>query len=268
MCALAALVATVGAALPAPSSAAGSPSPIALSAAFDSGARLGRESSIRVALDIDPGEISSPVVGMTLSYPVELGITSSGLGIAACRRPPSDFVTVAAPPRTGLDGCPANSVMGYGSVRAQITVGTLKIPEMANMILLAGPVERRTPRLVTYIDGLRPVGARLIYEGELGSASLPFGAASTWRFPRIPRLMEDTYVSLVRMRLVLGSRRIIYRKVVDNVSVRVRPRRIALPTSCPRRGGFRFRVAVQFEDGRSEVVDSTTPCPPSLAGPR
>ena len=71
-------------------------------------------------LRLDPRRLTrAPLTEVRFAYPRSLGLVSSGLGLAACTRPASDFaqVLITAP---GLGGCPPNAVMGVGTALALV----------------------------------------------------------------------------------------------------------------------------------------------------
>jgi hypothetical protein len=82
--------------------------------------------------------------------------------------------------------------------------------------------------------------------------------------PQIPGIEQLATVSLVELRVVIGSHAIRYRERRHGRLVRYRPDGIALPDACPRRG-FRFRAEVTFADGSRQAARSTTACPPAVA---
>lgn len=229
---------------------------VRLSAGFDRGARLGGTTSLRFALRIDPQHKPSPVSEIGVRYPASLGIATSGLGIATCRLPAAEFARVAVE-LVGLAGCSGNSVMGYGTISARVQLGPLTVPSTAEMTMLAGPIERGRMQLAALVDGVSPLGVRLLYGGELRPAPAPFGEALSVRFPAIPDIPADSRFALVGVRLEIGSRAVVYR---DEAGRRYRPEGIALPVRCPA-GGFRFAADVRFQDGSSTPAATTVPCP-------
>jgi hypothetical protein len=235
--------------------------PVRLTAAFDRGASLGSTTALDVALHVDPRGPLSPATEITVQYPRSLGIVSSGLGLAACRPPAAEFAQVLL---DGLGlGCPRNAVLGYGTALADVHLNDGEvIPEYATVTLLAGPIEHGTVGLVVDVVGLHPFGAQLLLGGEIAAARAPFGGALVVRVPTIPGLEGFAVVTLVDMRLSIGSRQIVYSQRVGRRIVRYHPDGIALPDRCPRRG-FRFRVKLAFQDGRRAAAETAVRCPRS-----
>lgn len=254
--------ALLGLLAPAASAASG---PVSVVAAFDRGARLGSATAVDVALRLDPRRMPlAPLTEVRLEYPRTLGIVSSGLGLAACRRPASDFAQVLIDgPRLG--GCPPNAVMGYGSARAIVRlVDGQAIPEYATVSLLSGPLERGRLGLVVYVDGVRPFAAKLAFAGEVRGARAPYGGALAVRMPVVPGIEDLAVISLVELRVTIGSRAIRYRERRGGRIVSYRPEGVLLPGRCPAEA-FPFRARVSFADGSRRIATTRTACPSPLA---
>lgn len=236
--------------------------PVRLDASFDRAARLGGSSALTLALHVDTRRVPSPVTAIRLSYPRDLGIVASGLGLAACERPDEEFQKILITSH-GLGGCPRNAVMGYGSARAIVRLLSRRpqlIPEYATLTVLSGPIEHRHLKLVFFIDGQHPFGARLILAGQASGAARPYGGALAVTFPQVQSLRDVAVISLADLEITIGSPRIRY---VEH-GRRYRPEGVAIPTRCPR-GGFRFRLDLDFEDGSHRHSVATASCPPSAA---
>jgi hypothetical protein len=256
-----AAVAALAVAWPAPAPAA---APVRLTAGFDRHVTLGASSALRIGLHVDPRLAPSPVTEVRLLYPRSLGVVSSGLGLAACTRPAIDFETVLVE-GTGLDGCPPNAVMAYGTIVAEVRLSDGQvIPEYGTLALLSGPIEDGVLGLVVQIDGQRPFGGRLVLAGRVAKAAAPYGGAIAVRFPVVPSLEGVADVALTRLRLSVGDPRIRYVERVRGRIVRYRPEGVVLPRRCPR-GGFRFRARLGFEDGTRATASTTVRCPPPAA---
>jgi hypothetical protein len=245
----------------------GATGPLHLTAAFDRNARLGSPTAVDVDLRLDAKRFSTAqLTEVRFEYPRDLGVVSSGLGLAACTRPASDFAKVLIPDQ-GLAGCSPNAVMGYGIARAiiRLTNGQV-IPEFATVTLLSGPLEHGRLGLVVYVDGVRPFGAKLAFAGDVRDARAPYGGELAVRMPVIPGLEDLAVVSLVEMRITIASHAIRYTERRHGRLVSYRPDGIELPTRCPR-GGFRFRAGVGFADGTRHSVVAAAPCPSAVAAP-
>ncbi len=252
----------------APRAAARAANPVRITAAFDPAARLGGASPLDVTLRLDPRRLTTaPLTEIRLAYPQELGLVSSGLGLASCVRPASDFAQVLIQ-ASGLGGCSPNAVMGYGDARAIVRLAGngQVIPEFATVTLLSGPFTRGGLGLVVYVDGQRPFGAKLAFAGTVTAAPAPYGGALDVRMPIVPGLADLATVSLVELRVVIGARSIRYYERRRGRVVSYHPGGVELPSSCPR-GGFRFRADVAFADGSRRSATSIARCPSAVARP-
>jgi len=241
--------------------------PIRVTTRFDRDATLGSATAVDVAVQVDRSVQRKPLDEVRFAYPRGLGVVSSGLGLAACTRPQTDFAKVLiSAPRLG--GCPPNSVMAIGTAWAlvQLTNGGQVIPEYATVTLLSGALEQGHLGLVVYVDGQHPFGAKLAFAGEVRDAPAPYGGELTVRLPAIPGIEDLATIYLVSMRLTIGSHAIRYYERRGGRTVAYHPEGVLLPSRCPRRG-FRFRVRVGFVDGSSRTATSVTPCPPPVAAP-
>jgi len=240
------------------SASAHAAAPVSLRASFARGARLGRTSPLNVALHVDARRERTPVVAVRLAYPNGLGLVLSGLGLAPCEPPASAFAAVLIA-GSGLGGCPQNSVMAYGTVRAQVRLlqTSQVIREYATLMVLSGPIANGQLQLVVYIDGERPFGGRFLLPGETADARAPYGGALAVRFPAVPGLDEVATVSLTDLRLSIGAPQIVYR----DHGRRYRPGGIGVPAACPPTG-FPFGLSLRFRDGHQDNARTIIPCPP------
>lgn len=232
-----------------------------MSVALDRDARLGEPTALHVEMTIDPVLAPSPVTEMRLTYPQSLGVTTSGLGLAACRRSPHDFTQVVIW-GTGLAGCSPNAVMARGRARAEVRLGgTEVVPEEAAVTMLSGPIERGRLELVAFVDGIRPLGGKLAFRGEVLPGRVA-GDGGTLRIvvpPTIPDY-DDVVVALLRLQLSIGGSDIVYYERVGGRRVAYRPEGIVLPDRCPR-GGFPFRVRLTHLDGSVTAASTRAGCP-------
>jgi hypothetical protein len=239
--------------------AAGAARLVRLTAGFDRGARLGGSTALQLGLRIDTRRAPAPVTELRLLYPKGLGLASSGLGLAACVRPASDFEQVLIGSSLGLAGCSPNAVLGYGTAIAHVQLGPQTIPEYATLSVLAGPFQAGSLSLVVFVDGDHPFGAKLAYAGSVSPPSGRFGGALAVRIPAIPSIADIATVSLADLQLSIGSRAITYYAHVATRTGAYHPDGIGLPTRCPAHG-FRFRARLTFQDRSHAGADTIVPC--------
>jgi hypothetical protein len=216
-----------------------------MSAAF-APERLGAATTVSLGFQIAAGgQAPALLTGMDFHYPENLGIATSGLGVAACL--PADLQA------HGPAACPPDSRMGYGSALVEIPIGPEIVRETARVALLAGPSRDGYLHLLASATGESPVAARIVLATQLLPGRLQIAV------PPIPSLPEAPYVAVVRMHLTLGGNLVYYERVHGR-SVPYHPAGIGLPKSCPR-GGFRFSATFSFLDGTRAQAQTSVACP-------
>jgi hypothetical protein len=233
---------------------------VKLSAGF-SPDRPGASTTISFGFQIsaEHSQIPSPLTGIDLRYPADLGLGTSDLGLATCL--PSSLQIF------GPAGCPANSRMGYGSAFAEIPIGPVLVGEPASITLLAGPAQEGHLDFLVYALAEIPVYAQIIFSALLLPEPAPFGGRLHFDVPLVPSLPEAPDVAVVRLRTTLGSRGLTYYERVHGKTIAYRPNGILLPSSCPR-GGFPFAANLSFQDGTHAHAATRVPCPGSPRGVR
>jgi hypothetical protein len=216
--------------------------------------RLGRGTTVGFGFEIasSSDRTPSPLVGVELRYPSNLGFALSGLGLATCQ--PATLATL------GPKGCPPNSRMGFGSAVGQIAAEGAIVPELAEVAIVRGPTREGHLALLFYVDGSDPVRAQIVFPGLLVPASPPFGGAVSLDVPLIPSWPEGPNVALVRLRSTLGPEHLTYYRNVRGRQAPYTPQGILLPRLCPHQG-FNFAAEFAFADGSKSDASATVPCP-------
>lgn len=208
--------------------------------------RLGANTTVSFSVEIDGAATPRPLLtGVELSYPSNLGIATSGLGVASC-----EAATLAA---GGPAACPANSLMGFGSALVEIPIGPQIVRETARVGLVAGPAQEGSLQLLASVTGETPVAARIVLATKLSPGRLQIAV------PPIPSLPEAPYVSVVRLHATIGGALTYYEHRRGRL-VAYRPRGVGLPLSCPR-GGFRFAARFLFFSGARATARAVVACP-------
>jgi hypothetical protein len=209
--------------------------------------RLGAPTTATLGFQIvaPAGHIPSPLTAMDFRYPANLGIATSGLGVASC-----DPVRLEA---DGPSACPPNSIMGYGSASVEVPLGAEVVSETATIALVAGPSENGYVRLLVCATGLSPVAARIVMPTLLIAGHLHISV------PLVPSLPEGPDVAVVRAQVKLGGH-LTYYEHSHGRTVAYHPRGVVLPKRCPR-GGFRFSAMFSFLDGTRTRAQTVVRCP-------
>jgi hypothetical protein len=209
--------------------------------------RLGAATTLSLGFQITShsGEMPSPLTAMDFSYPANLGLATTGLGVAAC-----------APARLeahGASACPPDSIMGSGNGTVEIPESGEIIPEGASIALVAGPSRNGDLQLLIAATGISPVAARIVMPTLLAGGHLNVSV------PLIPSLPEGPDIAIVRVHVTLGGNLTYYERVRGR-TVAYHPTGVALPSRCPR-GGFRFGASFAFLDGERASARTVVACP-------
>jgi hypothetical protein len=215
---------------------------------------LGQGTTIGFSLRIATagGKIPPPLTEVDLRYPNDLGIATSGLGLATC--------SAATLEALGPNGCPPDSVMGIGNVVAEIPIGPEIIDESAPVTIFRAPTENGQIALLLYANGANPVDAQLVLPSLLLAATAPFGGSVKIGVPLVPSLPDSPDVAVVRLTTTLGPLGITYYEREHGRTIGYQPKGLLLPDKCPR-GGFPFAAQLSFVDGSATAARTTVPCP-------
>jgi hypothetical protein len=216
--------------------------------------RLGHDTTVGFAFQIaaSGNQVPSPLTGIEVSYPVDLGFALSELGLARC--------SAGALEAFGPQGCPANSLMGYGTALAEIAIGPSILRETVRVIVFRTTDHRGHLALLIYASGATPVSAEIVFPAVVFPAVAPFGGRLDMAIPLVPSLPEAPDVAVVQFTSTLGPQHLHYHERIHGRVVSFQPRGIPLPTSCPP-GGFPFSAKFRFLDGSHAVAHTTVPCP-------
>jgi hypothetical protein len=216
--------------------------------------RLGQGTTISFGFHIEAParHVPPPLTGVEISYPVEFGLALSELGLSTC----SARTLEAA----GPEGCPANSLMGYGTALAKIPVGPEILDETAHVTIVRSTEHNGHFALLIYAEGETPVSAQIVFPGMILPAAPPFGGRLDMSVPLVPSLPDGPNVAIVRFRSTLGPLHLRYDERVHGRIVKYEPRGITLPNHCPP-GGFAFAAKFRFMDGSHALANTAVPCP-------
>jgi hypothetical protein len=216
--------------------------------------RLGQATTVGFAFQITTptGQVPSPLTAVDVRYPGNLGIALSGLGLATC----SPATLEAAGPQ----GCPADSLMGYGTAIAEIQIGPDIERETAGVTLLRSPTQDGHLALLFYVSAMDPVRAEISFPGLLLPAPSPYGGDINIDIPLVPSLPGASDVAVVKLTSTLGPEHLTYYEHTHGQVVPYNPKGILLPDTCPH-DGFPFAAEFAFLDGSHSSAHTTVPCP-------
>lgn len=217
--------------------------------------KLGASTTIGFGFTIGStvGGLPSPLTHIALRMPQNMNYITSSLGLATCD--PALLV------EKGLSGCPANSQLGYGSAYVEVPFGQSSGREIPDIEALMGPPHDGNVVVLFYANGLAPVYAQIVFQGELVSGGAGFGESLDAPIPLIPSVTNGPPVSIVNVNSTIGPNHLTYYKRVHGKLVGYKPQGVDVPESCPH-GGFPFSGEFGFLDGSTVIANSTVPCPP------
>ncbi len=198
--------------------------------------------------------VPPPLTGVEVSYPVELGFALSELGLARC--------TTTTLEADGPEGCPPNSLMGYGTALAEIPIGPEIVRETANVTIVRTTEHDGHLALLICAEGETPVNAQIVFPGLVFPATEPFGGRLKMSVPLVASLPGGPNVAIVHFHATIGPLHLRYREHVHDRTIEYEPKGIPLPEHCPR-GGFRFSSSFAFQNGSHSRASTVIPCPPS-----
>lgn len=218
--------------------------------------RLGQGTTIGFGFKIaaPANQVPPPLTGVEVSYPVELGFALSELGLATCSAGTLEVF--------GPEGCPPNSLMGYGTALAEIPIGPSIFRETAHVTIVRTTEQSGHLALLIYANGKAPVSAQIVFPGLVLPAPAPFGGRLDMSVPLVPSLPGAPNVAVVQFRSTLGPLHLRYHEHIHGRVIKYEPKGIPLPNRCPR-GGFRFAARFAFQDGSHSSAATTVPCPPA-----
>ncbi len=217
--------------------------------------RLGAPTTIEFGFTISSttGGLPSPLTHLNLRMPKGMNYITTSLGTAECQ--PAALI------EKGLSGCPPDSRIGFGSAFVEVPFGQGSGREIPEIDALMGPPHNGNSVVLFYANGLAPVYAQIVFQGELLSGGGAFGESLDAGIPLIPSVTNGPPVSIINVNSTIGPNHLVYYKTVHGKLVSYKPEGVSVPESCPR-GGFPFSGEFGFLDGSKVVANSTVPCPP------
>ena len=225
--------------------AAGGAAPTASLTAKFTPEKLGAPTTLSLGFQLGGDGLPPPLTAVDFHYPANLGLLTSGLGLASCN--PAELE------EHGPSACPANSLMGHGIALVRVHVGAEVLAETAQITLVAAPPQDGSVRILICATGLSPVAAAFVMPTLLFAGHLHITV------PLVPSLPGAPDVSVVRIQTTLGGN-LTYYQLAHGKIMAYHPKGIGLPTRCPR-GGFRFAATFAFLGGTRAVAHTAVACP-------
>jgi len=121
---------------------------------------LGAGTTVSFAFQVGKvGRAPPALSAVSIAYPRNLGLATSGLGLASCSAHRLKLL--------GPASCPPNSHMGSGSARIELPIGESLVHETVSLSLVAGPSRDGYLHLLIYASGATPVEAVVVLSAVL-----------------------------------------------------------------------------------------------------
>lgn len=217
--------------------------------------KLGAPTTISFGFTIKTttGGIPAPLTDVNLHLPNGINPATATLGDGQCDT--NELLT------QGLENCPPNAHVGFGTAMAVVQIGPDPIHEKAAISVLNGPPQNQHIVLLFYALGVTPVAAELVFPAVVflnpGGA---FGGNINTVVPPILSVPGAPDVSVEHFQSTLGPLHLTYYTRHHNKVVVYHPEGIAVPETCPH-GGFPFAAEFSFMDGSTVTAKSNVPCP-------
>ncbi len=221
--------------------------------------RLDAPTTISIGFHISsvPAGNPEPLTNLTMFLPDEMGLATSGLGLANCLRRRLE--------ESGPAGCPSDSLMGRGTATAEIPIAGDAVAESAQIEVFSARVQDGHLALMVYANALSPVSAQLVFPATVVPAALPYGEGIDTSIPLVPSVPGAPDVAVTRFQMTLGATtagadRFVYYRSAHRRRIAYSPRGLILPPSCPRKG-FPFETQFTFADDTATTARTSVPCP-------
>jgi hypothetical protein len=197
-----------------------------------------------------PGEIPSPITGFTIKGPAGLTINTKGTGICT--------VAILEGP-AGPEGCPKNSVAGFGGGMGALKLGSEIIREPFTLNFFLGDNRPGHTELLMYVNAVSPVSLQLVFTAVVVKFPAPYGLGVHFNIPLIPTLPGASDATVETAHVSLGAPNVFYFEKVHGKRKRVHVKGLVLPKRC--HGGLPIETDISFEDGVTTENKLTLPCP-------
>lgn len=181
-----------------------------------------------------------------------MGVATTTLGEANCE-PASLFAS-------GLDGCSANALLGFGTATAVVPAPSGNVVERAELHPLMGPSHENQIEVLFYVQANTPVFAQLVLPAVLAEDAAPYGEQLLTSVPLIEVWPEGPDLALRSIDTTIGPLHLLYHRRVGSKTVYFRPQGVKIPRQCPP-GGFPFGAVMSFASGASTSAEYRVACP-------
>jgi hypothetical protein len=217
--------------------------------------RAGARTTIELSLRVRGARGAPPPAlrSLGLRLPAGMGVATTTLGEANC--------TPAGLLAAGIAGCPANSLLGFGSATAIVPNGSGGgLIEHGTLHPLMGPPRQNKVEVLFYVQANTPVFAQLVLPAVLAEDVPPYGERLQTAIPLVEVWPEGPDLAMESFSSTIGPLHLTYRRRVGSRIVSFKPQGIRIPSVCPPRG-YPFAALLGFIDGTRASAYFYVPCP-------
>ncbi|MGH2853430.1 MAG: hypothetical protein ACRDLF_04470 [Solirubrobacteraceae bacterium] len=196
------------------------------------------------------GGLPSPPMETTVMGPPGLTVDVKGVGVC----------TAATLTADGPEGCPKDSKAGFGGGMGAYELAHEVREEPFTLNFFRGPDEDGHLVLLAYLDAISPVSLQLVLSAQVVQEPKPYGLGFTFKVPPIESVPGATNATAKNIYITLGAPNAAYFEKVHGKRKLVHVKGIIVPKKCPH-GGFPYETRFSFEDGTTNTVTGTIPCP-------
>lgn len=197
------------------------------------------------------GGLPSPPAETTVMGPPGLKVDVNGVGVCSA----------AALTADGPSGCPPDSKAGFGGGVGEYELAHEVFEEPFTLNFFRGPDEDGHLVLLAYLNAISPVSLQLVLSAQVVQEPKPYGLGFTFKVPPIESVPGATNATAKSIYITLGSPNAAYFEKVHGKRRLVHVKGIIVPKTCSGKG-FPYETRFNFEDGTTNTVTGTIPCPP------
>lgn len=192
-----------------------------------------------------------PLTRIEILLPRGMGLGTTDLGESVC--------TARTLETFGAAACPPNAYMGLGHALVEAQIGGYILQEQVQIAILMAPASHEHTTILYLAEGFSPLFAETIFQGEMLSATGPYGARVVTTVPVASAVPEGPDMALIHMQTTIGPQGITYFKTAKGGRVSYRPHGMVIPTDCSR-SGYRFAARLAFLEAGEAYVQGHVPC--------
>jgi hypothetical protein len=196
------------------------------------------------------GSLPSPPAEITVMGPPGITVNTKGVGIC----------TPATLENRGPEGCPKTSKAGFGGGVGAYEIAHEINEEPFTLNFFRGPNENGHVVLLSYLNAVSPISVQLVLKAQVVKEPKPYGLGFTFTVPPIESVPGASNATAKSIFITLGAANAAYFEKVGGKRKLVHVKGIVLPKTCPK-GGFPYQTRFLFEDGTTNTVTHTIPCP-------